>query len=96
MINPNYTVDYFEEGDSVFYVPSPSAALNDYRNWLGGGSYEEGGFFDPKMSLQRFEEGIVSSKNERFVFVKYWYKGELQETAKATNPQDLVLWCKKK
>jgi len=92
MINPNYTVDYFNPGDIVFYVPWQ--ALSDYRSWIGGGEIEEDGVFDPKMSFYKFEQGIVSSKNDRFVFVKYWLRGELQETAKATNPQDLVLWKK--
>lgn len=92
MINPHYTVDYFEVGDTVFYVPSH--ALNDYRNWIGGGDYSDEEYFDPKMSNFNFEEGIVSSKNDKFVFVKYWHKGELQETGKATYPKDLVLWKK--
>jgi len=94
MINPNYTVDYFEVGDIVFYVPSHG--IRDYANWLGGGDYSEGDFFDPRMSNFNFEEGIVSSKNDKYVFVKYWNKGELLETAKATSPTSLILWKKEK
>lgn len=92
MINPNYNTDYFEAGDIVLYVPQH--ALNDYRTWVGGGDIDEGGIFDPKMSFYKFEQGIVSSKNDTYVFVKYWHKGELSTTSEATNPKDLVLWKK--
>jgi hypothetical protein len=46
------------------------------------------------MSFYKFEQGIVSSKNDTYVFVKYWHKGELSTTSEATNPKDLVLWKK--
>jgi hypothetical protein len=94
MINPNYTVDYFNVGDIVFYVPP--RAIRDYGNWIGGGDYSDGDFFDPKMSNMNFNEGIVSSKNDTYVFVKYWNKGELSPASQATNPKDLVLWKKSK
>jgi len=95
MINPNYSSDYFEVGDTVFYVPSN--AISDFKSWIGGGEYEKDSFFDPKMSFFKFEEGIVSSKNDsKNVFVKYFRKGELSSMGQSTNPQDLVLWKKAK
>lgn len=37
------------------------------------------------------EHGIVSSKNEVNVFVRYYYKlGGLRENGQATSPEDLV------
>ena len=36
------------------------------------------------------ETGYVSSTNEKFVFVKYIRKGNLQETAQATDPRELI------
>lgn len=36
------------------------------------------------------ENGIVKSKNEKFVFVRYIKNGILQETAAATRPEDLI------
>ena len=36
------------------------------------------------------ENGIVSSTNDFYVFVKYVRHGVLQETAAATKPEDLV------
>jgi hypothetical protein len=83
MINPNYNTDYFEVGDIVLYVPQH--ALNDYRTWVGGGDIEEGGIFDPKMSFYKFEQGIVSSKNDTYVFVKYWHRGEKIRKMKEQN-----------
>jgi hypothetical protein len=35
------------------------------------------------------ERGVVSSFNEKFIFVKYIRNGVLQHTAQATNPSDL-------
>jgi len=35
------------------------------------------------------EHGIVSSINDKYVFVKYYRNGILQETAQATRPDDL-------
>lgn len=37
------------------------------------------------------EEGIVSSINDAFVFVRYSRNGILQQTAQATNPDNLIL-----
>ena len=36
------------------------------------------------------ENGVVSSQNGKYVFVKYWRNGMLQNTAQATQPEDLV------
>ena len=35
------------------------------------------------------EKGVVSSFNEKFIFVKYIWNGVLQETAQATDPSNL-------
>lgn len=35
------------------------------------------------------ERGIVSSTNEKFVFVRYYRNGVLQTTAQATDTEDL-------
>jgi hypothetical protein len=43
---------------------------------------------DPKH--KDVEPGIVSSMNDKFVFVKYIKRGILQETAAATDPGDLI------
>lgn len=36
------------------------------------------------------ENGVVSSKNDKYVFVRYYYRGGLKESAQATDPQDLI------
>lgn len=42
-------------------------------------------------SHQDCENGIVSSKNDVYVFVRYYYEnGGLRENAQATIPDDLV------
>ena len=84
MINPNYTVDYFNIGDEVFYVPNH--AVEEYAILIST-DY-------PQWRFRKVERGIVKSKNDRFVFVHYYNGDELEETAKATSPTDLVIWKK--
>lgn len=43
-------------------------------------------------SHQDCENGIVSSTNSKYVFVKYIKNNVLQETSAATLPEDLILW----
>jgi hypothetical protein len=86
MINPNYTVDYFKPGDEVFYIPAH--AINQYGAWLVNGCPDW-------WKHTQFEKGFVKSITDRFVFVNYFLNGKIQETAKATDPRDLVLWSRK-
>ena len=41
------------------------------------------------LNHQDCEHGNISSFNDKFILVKYILRGVLQETAKATNPEDL-------
>lgn len=45
---------------------------------------------DKVVYKKTMEEGIVSSKNDEYIFVKYYIHGELSETAQATYPRDLI------
>lgn len=86
MISPNYTVDYFEVGNEVIYLPG--YALNEFSEWV------RFDYPDYILNRSKFSKGVISSKNDKFIFVKYYVNGELQSTAQATNPQDLILWKK--
>lgn len=68
------SVGDFNEGDRVTYVP---AHLIDEFNHH---SYRIAGI----------QKGVVKSKNDYYVFVRYVRNGELQATAQATNPKDLI------
>lgn len=37
------------------------------------------------------ENGVVKSVNDKYVFVNYIHSGVLQQTAQATDPQDLII-----
>lgn len=87
MISSNYTPDYFNEGDEVLYVPK--YALEEFADWLRRDAP------DWVFKYAKFQRGIVKSKNDKFVFVNYFIKDTFQETANATNPQDLILWKKR-
>ena len=86
MISPNYTTDYFSKGNEVIYVPKNT--LEEFANWLQRDAP------DWVFKYAKFQKGIVSSVSEKYVFVKYFVNGDFQETAQATNPQDLLLWKK--
>lgn len=38
------------------------------------------------------QNGVVSSTNSKFVFVRYIKNNVQQQTAQATDPMDLILW----
>jgi len=61
-------------GDSVIYVPKHIQTQNMNE-------------FNFTNSL--CEYGIIKSINERFIFVNYVINGIIQNTAKATDPNDL-------
>jgi hypothetical protein len=89
MISPNYTTDYFNIGNEVIYVPKDAEI--EFAEWLQRDAP------DWIFKYSRFQKGIVSSVNGKFVFVKYLINGDpqiFQGTAQATNPQDLLLWKK--
>jgi hypothetical protein len=45
---------------------------------------------DRVVYTKTMEDGVVSSKNDEFIFVKYYRNGVLMETEQATYPRDLV------
>jgi len=67
----SYTIEEFNVGDVVKYVP---------RHAYGDETHSD------------CETGVVSSKNNRFVFVKYYRAdGTLKTTAQGTDATDLVI-----
>lgn len=67
-------VSDFNEGDRVTYVPAHLIDEFAHRGYQTDG-------------IQR---GVVKSKNDFYIFVRYVSHGELQAAAQATNPKDLI------
>lgn len=69
-----YTVDDFQKGDGVVYVPTHAHGDKNHKD---------------------VEHGLVSSHNDKFVFVKYYPAltrfGWDGCTSQATDPRDLVM-----
>ncbi len=74
-IKPDHTIKDFQFDKKVIYVLYvPSHYIDEFKK----GKHKD------------CEKGIISSMNDKFVFVKYYRNGVLQNTAQATDPKDLI------
>lgn len=51
---------------------------------------DEFNVMDRVIYKKTLEQGVVSSKNDEVIFVKYYRNGKLANTAQATYPRDLI------
>ena len=73
-INPVNALSDFKEDDKVRYIPKH--LIQEY--------------FESEHPDWYGDHGIVTSVNEKYVFVRYIRNGILQHTSQATDPRDLI------
>lgn len=73
-INPLNLVTDFQSEHNVRYIPKH--LIHEY--------------FESENPREFGDYGIVTSINEKFVFVRYFRDGILQHTAQSTDPRDLI------
>ena len=73
-INPVNVLSDFKEDDKVRYIPKH--LIQEY--------------FESEHQDWFGDHGVVTSVNEKYVFVRYIRDGVLQHTAQATDPRDLI------